>query len=147
MKKKVLIPVSLLLVGIISLSAVNARNFDCMNNLLTNEQSEEVHELMEEMREDNLSPNEIKEAVNEKMAEYGVELPERKEMNREERPEFTDEERDEMLQNRIEKLSQVQEMRQSGYTWEEIHEEMEFGFQEMHMHGQRPHMMGMMVEE
>ena len=80
---------------------------------LTEEQQTEIDEIRETMMQDGAAKDEIQEAINEKLREYGLEIPTR----------------DEMLDNEIERTTQrleilerQKELREQGYDWDEIQE-------------------------
>jgi len=85
---------------------------------LTDEQKEEIEALRESLEEEGASAEDIRAAVQEKLEEFGVAF---------ERPELTDEELDEQLDTAIERaeqqhniLNRKKELREDGYSWEEI---------------------------
>lgn len=80
---------------------------------LTEEQQEEIDSLRETMIKDNATADEIMDAVNEKLRELGIDIPTR----------------DEMLETEIERttlhleiLNRQKELRELGYSWDEIHD-------------------------
>jgi len=95
---------------------------------LTEEQKAEIQEIESSTKEE-ATPEEIRAAIKEKLEEWGVEL---------QIPELTDEELDERLDNAIERteqrleiLQRRKELREQGYSYEEIREMMqeEFGLE------------------
>jgi DNA-binding transcriptional MerR regulator len=85
---------------------------------LTDEQKEEIEALRETLKEENTSAEDIRAAIQEKLEEFGVEIGP---------PELTDEERDEQLDTAIERteqqltiLTREKELRENGYSWDEI---------------------------
>ncbi len=88
-------------------------------NLLTDDQKQELHELISSMRQDGATRDDIYQAVDALFAEWGVEAPEwRKGQMSGHRgvgdPQLTDEQRDELR-------TTIAEMRQAGATREDIH--------------------------
>lgn len=78
---------------------------------LTEEQQAEIDELRETMTQNGETFEEIQEAINEKLREFGIDIPTR----------------DEMLYNEIERTTQrleilerQKELREQGYDWDEI---------------------------
>ena len=85
---------------------------------LTDEQKEEIEVLRESLEEEGASAEEIQTAIQEKLEEFGVNF---------ELPELMDEELDERLDTAIERteqqldiLNRKKELREDGYSWEEI---------------------------
>jgi DNA-binding transcriptional MerR regulator len=85
---------------------------------LTEEQQAEINELITSLKDQGTNFSEIRAAIKEKLEEWGVEL---------QIPELTEEELDERLDNAIERneqrleiLYREKELRDEGYTWDEI---------------------------
>jgi DNA-binding transcriptional MerR regulator len=85
---------------------------------LTEEQREEIHNIVSSLKGEGAYFEEIREVVNAKLEEWGIEIS---------KPERTDEQLDEILENkitratqRLEVLKRVQELRDEGYSYEEI---------------------------
>ena len=81
----------------------------CTN--LTEEQQTEIQALRESLTASNATAEEIREAINEKLREFGIDIPTR----------------DEMLDSQIEQTTQQleilqrqKELRNEGYSWDEI---------------------------
>jgi len=105
---------------------------------LTEDQQAELESLRETLKESNATFEEIDEAIAEKLAEFGFEVPTRDDLLEHEIEQTT---------QRLSMLNRKQELREQGYSWEEIQEiiaeeyEVEF-LDEMHpcgMHGGRHH--------
>jgi len=83
---------------------------------LTDEQRQEIRDLLEEFRESRATREEAKEAIDSKLTEWGIELPDKGMHKRPPwMPELTDEQKEE-----IKEL--VEDMKESGATKEEIKE-------------------------
>ena len=84
---------------------------------LTDEQKEEIKTIVEELREDGASREEIKAAVDSKLTEWGIEVPEFKNGAKRRHPPFlndlTEEQREEIKDI-------VQDMRENGASREEV---------------------------
>jgi DNA-binding transcriptional regulator YhcF (GntR family) len=85
---------------------------------LTDDQQEELKNLVETLKEEGATREEIHTAIQEKLEEWDITI---------EPPTLTDEERDEILAKKIEKTEQrleimnrVQELRDQGYDYEDI---------------------------
>lgn len=96
-------------------------------NLLTDDQKQELHDLISSMREAEATREEIKQAVDALFAEWGIERPERDGNGRggkkENRPELTDEQKAELKELRDSMIA-------DGATREEIHAAIEALFAE-----------------
>lgn len=106
----------------------NGRNGQHENrggNLLTDEQKQELHDLISSMREDGATREEIKESVDALFAEWGIEPPTRDGQGgkKDNRPELTDEQKAELKELR-------ESMKTDGATPEEIHAAVEALFAE-----------------
>ena len=78
---------------------------------LTEEKQEEIYNLRQSLLEENATMEEIREAINDKLTEFGIEVPTR----------------DDLLGDQIERTTQKLEMlevqkqlREDGYTWDEV---------------------------
>jgi DNA-binding transcriptional MerR regulator len=87
---------------------------------LTVEQRQELEDIITSMKEDGATRLEIRDTIVSKLEEYGVEI---------QKPELTEEELDERLEEKIEHteqrleiLNRVKELRDQGYSYEEIRE-------------------------
>ncbi len=85
---------------------------------LTDDQKEELKNLVETLKEEDATREEIHTAVQEKLEEWDISI---------EPPKLTDEERDEILakkiqntEQRLEIMNRVQELRDQGYDYEAI---------------------------
>ncbi len=85
---------------------------------LSEEQQTELQTLVEALRDEGATMEEIHNTIQEKLDEWGIEI---------ERPEISDEERDEHLAEQIdnaeqhlEMLNRVKELREQGYDYEDI---------------------------
>jgi hypothetical protein len=84
---------------------------------LTEEQQNEINQLREEMKSEGSTPEEIRDAIQEKLESYGIEFPN---LN-----ESLDERLDNEIQKaeeRLEILYRTKELRNEEKTWEEINE-------------------------
>jgi DNA-binding transcriptional MerR regulator len=100
---------------------------------LTDEQRDELEDLRSTLREDNATHEEIQEAINEKLREYGIDVPTR----------------DEMLTTRIERtttqleiLERQKELRDQGYEWDEIKDIIAEEFDVESLHAMAPQPLG-----
>ena len=83
---------------------------------LTEDQREEIKQIINDMREDDASREEIKEAIDSKLGEFGIEVPEKKMPQRQPwMQDLTDGQREEIRQT-------VEELREVGTSREEIKE-------------------------
>ncbi len=87
---------------------------------LTIEQRQELDDLVENLKDEGAIRLEIRDAISSKLEEFGVEIH---------KPEFSEEELDEILvekiehtEQRLEILYMVKELRNQGYSYEEISE-------------------------
>lgn len=83
---------------------------------LTEEQQEEINDLRQQLIEENATFAEIWEAINEKLAEFGIELPDKDEILDEQIEQTT-------LQ--LEILELQKQLREDGKSWEEIEDILE----------------------
>jgi len=94
---------------------------------LTEEQQEEIKALRETMEENDASTEEIRDAINEKLRDFGIEIPTRDE---------TLDTKIEQTTQRLEILERQKELREQGYSWDEISdvisEEFDIEFPENH---------------
>lgn len=98
---------------------------------LTEEERIEIELLRESMIEEGATPEEIHEAVTTKLAEFGFDLPDR----------------DEQLDNEIEQtkkqleiLERQKELRDEGYSWDEIQDKIEEEFDSIEFERHSPFM-------
>jgi DNA-binding transcriptional regulator YhcF (GntR family) len=83
---------------------------------LTDEQRQEIRDLLEELRESGATIEEVKEAIDLKLTEWGIEIPNKGMRQRQPwMPELTDEQREEIKQL-------IEELKESGASREEIKE-------------------------
>ena len=78
---------------------------------LSEEKQQEINKLSQQLIEEDSTPEEMRTAIGEKLAEFGVELPDRDEML------------DEQIQHatqHLEILDLKKQLREEGYSWEEI---------------------------
>ena len=89
---------------------LNCRQEPYMSEL-TEEQQEEINNLRQSLTEENATQEEIREAINDLLTEFGIELPDR------------DDILDDQIERTIEKLELLElqkQLREEGNTWEEI---------------------------
>lgn len=92
---------------------MNERNHPLPFDDLTDEQQEEINALRQDLLDQDLTPEEIQEAINDKLREFGIDIPTRDEIL---------EEQIERTSQRLDMLERQSELREQGYDWEEIHE-------------------------
>jgi len=92
---------------------MNERNHAMAFDDLTDEQQEEINALRQDLIDQNATHEEIQEAINAKLREFGIDIPTRDEMLDEEI---------ERTSQRLDMLERQMELREQGYAWEEIHE-------------------------
>lgn len=124
----VLIVVLLATVGAILVNAETPENatlfrpmFGCRPNQfmqpifkeLNEDQKQELHELYEDLRENNATHEEVINAVTEKLESWGIDIPTRDEML---------DQQIQNAQNHVELLERKKELREEGYEWDEIQE-------------------------
>jgi len=78
---------------------------------LTEEQQQEIEELRTELSESGATPEEVHEAVTEKLREFGIDIPTRAEQLAQEI---------ERTEQQLEILNRKKELLESGYSWKEI---------------------------
>ena len=89
------------------------RNHPLPFDELTDEQQEEINALRQDLIDQDATPEEIKEAINNKLREFGIDIPTHDEIL---------EEKIQRTSQRLDMLERKSELRQQGYDWDEIHE-------------------------
>ena len=93
---------------------------------LTDEQQQELNTLREELQTNDATPDEIQQAITEKLSEYGIDMP------------TTEERLDQQIEQteqQLEMLKRQKELLGEGYSWEEIRDiiQEEFDLQQPQM--------------
>ena len=124
----VLIVILLATIGAVLVSAETTNNstmfkpmFGCKSNQfiqpiykkLTEDQKQELHELFKDLKENDATPEEVRNAVTEKLESWDLDIPSRDEML---------DQQIQNAQNHIEILERKKELREEGYEWDEIQE-------------------------